>query len=38
VIGPTTEKAVIELGFPADIVAKESTAKGIVDAIEKFFC
>jgi uroporphyrinogen-III synthase len=36
VIGPTTEKAVIELGFSADIVAQESTAKGLVDAIEKY--
>jgi len=37
VIGPTTETAVLDAGFPVDIVAEESTARGLIDAIEKYF-
>ncbi len=37
VIGPTTADAVRELGLTADIVARESTARGLVAAIEEFF-
>jgi len=37
VIGPTTADAVRELGLPADVVARESTARGLVAAIEEYF-
>jgi uroporphyrinogen-III synthase len=37
VIGPTTEEAVRELGLAVDVVARESTACGLVAAIEEFF-
>ncbi len=36
VIGPTTEQAVRDLGFTADIVAKDSTIIGLLDAIAAY--
>ncbi len=36
VIGPATAQAVMEDGFEADIVAKESTVESLVDAIGHF--
>ncbi|MBI4535765.1 MAG: uroporphyrinogen-III synthase [Ignavibacteriae bacterium] len=37
VIGPTTREAVVSLGYPADIVARESTVRGLVDAISAYY-
>ena len=37
VIGPTTAEAAGRLGLAADVVARESTARGLVEAIEKFY-
>jgi uroporphyrinogen III methyltransferase / synthase len=37
VIGPTTEEAVRNLGFKVDIVAKESTVRGLVKAITEYY-
>jgi uroporphyrinogen III methyltransferase/synthase len=36
VIGPTTEEEVRDLGIQVDIVAKQSTIKGLLDAIEEY--
>jgi uroporphyrinogen III methyltransferase/synthase len=36
VIGPTTEEEVRELGLQVDIVAKQSTIEGLLDAIEEY--
>jgi uroporphyrinogen-III synthase len=37
VIGPTTRDAVERLGGTVDIVARESTARGLVKAMEKYY-
>ena len=37
VIGGTTASAVLSLGFPVDIVAKESTGIGLVNAVAEYF-
>lgn len=37
VIGPTTERAVRVEGTEPDIVAREATARGLIDAIERYF-
>lgn len=37
VIGPTTREAVADLGVQADIVAKQSTVEGLLDAIEEYY-
>jgi uroporphyrinogen III methyltransferase / synthase len=37
VIGPTTEEAVTSLGMHVDIVARQSTVEGLLDAIEEYY-
>jgi uroporphyrinogen III methyltransferase/synthase len=37
VIGPTTADAVRGLGLPVDIIARESTARGLIRSIEEFY-
>jgi uroporphyrinogen III methyltransferase/synthase len=37
VIGPTTEEELRSLGIRADVVAKQSTIKGLLDAIEEHY-
>lgn len=37
VIGPTTADAVLACGLPVDIIAYESTARGLVQAIDDFY-
>jgi uroporphyrinogen III methyltransferase/synthase len=37
VIGPTTADAVRALGLPVDIIARESSARGLVGCIEEFY-
>jgi uroporphyrinogen-III synthase len=37
VIGPTTADAVRALGLPVDIIARESSARGLVACIDEFF-
>ncbi|MDL1894477.1 uroporphyrinogen-III synthase [Sphingobacteriales bacterium CHB3] len=37
VIGPTTRDAVERLGFYVDIEAKESTSRGLVEAIDEYY-
>jgi uroporphyrinogen-III synthase len=37
VIGPSTADAVRSLGLPVDMVARQSTARGLVDCIEEYF-
>jgi len=37
VIGPSTADAVRGLGLPVDIIARESTARGLVLSIEEFY-
>ncbi|HXX65428.1 MAG TPA: uroporphyrinogen-III synthase [Bacteroidota bacterium] len=37
VIGPTTADAVLACGLPVDIIAHDSTARGLVQAIDDFY-
>ncbi len=36
-IGPTTETSLKQMGYSVDIVAKESTSDGLVEAIDSYF-